>query len=68
MNLSYPIYVDTGELLAKTGDPRTVEADLPLFVVLDADGKVVHYHVGHYEINPARGVEELDGVVKQHLP
>ncbi len=68
MNLSYPIYVDTGALLAKIGDPRTVEAELPLFVVVDAEGKIVHYNVGFYEINPARGLEELEGVVKKHLP
>lgn len=68
MNLSYPIYVDSGALLAKIGDPRAVDAELPLFVVVDADGKVVHYHVGHYDINPARGLEELDSVVKKHLP
>ena len=68
MNLSYPIYVDSGELLAKIGDPRSVSAKLPLFVVVGADGKILHYHAGFYDINPARGLQELSGIVNKHLP
>ena len=60
MNLSYPIATDDGSLLAKFGDPRTVGAQLPLWVVIGADGRVAHYHVGFYKINPDEGLRQLD--------
>jgi hypothetical protein len=68
MNLSYPIYIGEGELLANIGDPRTVGAKLPLFVVVGPDGKVLHYHAGFYDINPAQGLQELSAIVNKHLP
>lgn len=63
MNLSYPIALNSGTLLEKLGDPREVQAALPLWVVIDHHGKVVHYKSGYYEINPDKGLEELDNVV-----
>jgi peroxiredoxin len=63
MNLSYPIALNAGTLLKSLGDPRTVEAPLPLWVVIDHKGKVVHYKSGYYEIHPDKGLEELDNVV-----
>jgi peroxiredoxin len=63
MNLAFPIGVDGGELLAKFGDPRRAGAKLPLWVVIGPDGKVAHYSVGFYKINPDEGLRELDEVV-----
>ena len=65
MNLSYPILLDGGEAIRQFGDPRATGAKLPLFVVVDTSGKIAHYHVGHYEVDRDRGLEELDRVVKQ---
>lgn len=67
MNLSYPLLVDLGEAVKQFGDPRATGAKLPLFVVIDRAGKVVHYHVGHYEVNRDRGLEELEDVVRKAL-
>lgn len=63
MNLSYPIATDDGKLIAKFGDPRRYGAKLPLWVVIDADGKIAHYHSGFYKINPDDGLEQLDEVL-----
>ncbi len=60
MNLSYPIGVDSGSLLEKFGDPRESGAKLPLWVVIAPGGKIVHYHVGYYSINPDEGLRVLD--------
>ena len=65
MNLSYPIVGDYGGAIREFGDPRVTGAKLPLFVVVGKDGKVVHYHVGTYEVNRDRGLEELDAIVKK---
>lgn len=63
MNLTYPIALNSGTLLKTLGDPREVDAALPLWVVIDHKGKVVHYKSGYYEIHPDKGLEELDNVV-----
>ncbi|MBC8355562.1 MAG: redoxin family protein [Planctomycetes bacterium] len=65
MNLSYPIVVDHSGGIRQFGDPRVTGAKLPLFVVIGKDGKVAHYHVGTYEVNRDRGLEELDAIVKK---
>jgi peroxiredoxin len=67
MNLSYPILLDDGSALKKFGDPRPAGAKLPVFVVLDARGKVVLYQVGHFEVNRDRGLEELDAAIGKAL-
>lgn len=67
MNLSYPILLDGGEMLAKFGDPRVVGGTLPLVVVIGRDGTILHHHVGYYEVDPQLGLKELDGVVEQAL-
>lgn len=63
MNLSYGIAIDDGKLLAKFGDPRRYGAKLPLWVVIDADGRIAHYHTGFYKINPDEGLQQLDDVL-----
>jgi alkyl hydroperoxide reductase subunit AhpC len=63
MNLAFPIATDGGELIAKFGDPRRVGATLPLWVVIGPDGKVAHYSVGFYKINPDEGLRELDDLL-----
>lgn len=63
MNLSYPILLDGGSLIKKFGDPRLVGAELPLFVVIDRQGKIVHYRVGHYEVDRNEGLKDLNAAV-----
>lgn len=68
MNVSFPVAVDSeGKLLEQLGDPRAAEAELPLFVVLDPQGKVIHYHVGHYEVDTREGLKELRAIVLKAL-
>lgn len=63
MNLTYPVAYDDGSLLRAVGDPRDTNGRLPLWIVLSAEGRVLHYHAGYYEIDPAKGLQELDGVL-----
>ena len=67
MNLSYPVMMDSEGAMQRLGDPRAADAKLPLFLVLDRNSKVLHYHVGHYEVERDRGLAELDAVVKKAL-
>ena len=67
MNLSYPVMLDDGAVLAQFGDPRQLGATLPLFVVVGPDGKILHYHAGVYEVNKDRGLAELDDITQQAL-
>lgn len=67
MNLGYQLAADDGDLIAQFGDPRRVGAKLPLWVVIGADGKVVHYSVGFYKINPDEGLRELDEAVVKEI-
>ncbi|MBX3450038.1 MAG: TlpA family protein disulfide reductase [Planctomycetaceae bacterium] len=63
MNLGYDVIADDGKLLKQFGDPPSLGAPLPLWIVVGHDGKIVHYHSGHYDINPDRGLEQLDAAV-----
>lgn len=63
MNLSYPLATDTGSVLDKFGDPRRVGAKLPLWIVIDAEGKVAQYQAGFFSINPDEGLRELDDLL-----
>jgi hypothetical protein len=65
MNVSYPILLDDGSLLQKLGDPRKVKQELPLFVVIDAEGNVVEYKAGQYDVKANEGLKELEAAVKQ---
>lgn len=67
MNLSYPILFDGGKLVKEFGDPRLVGATLPLFAVIGPDGKILHYHVGFYEVDRQQGLKELDRVIGEAL-
>lgn len=67
MNLSYPLLLDSGGLLKQFGDPRVVGASLPLFVVVGPDLKILHYHVGTYNVNQDQGLKELDDAVGKAL-
>ena len=67
MNLSYPVLLDSGPLVKQFGDPRLLGASLPLFVVVGPDQKIIHYHVGHYEVHQDQGLKELDEVVQKAL-
>ncbi len=68
MNLSYPIGHDDGALLKSFGDPRDTRGQLPLWIVLNAEGKVVHYHAGFYEVDSAQGLKELEAVLADVVP
>ena len=63
MNLSYPVGFDDGSLLRAFGDPRDDGGELPLWVVISPQGKVVHYHGGFYEIDQRQGLKRLDDVL-----
>jgi hypothetical protein len=67
MNLSYPVLLDAGSVIKQFGDPRLLGANLPLFVVIGPDGKILHYHVGTYEVHQDQGLKELDQVVARAL-
>ena len=67
MNLSYPVLHDTQGVLKTLGDPRQSGAKLPLVIVLDASGKVIHYHVGHYEVDRLLGLKQLNDIVAKEL-
>ena len=67
MNVGYPITGDDGSLLTQFGDPRKLGAKLPLWIVIDPDGKVAHYHAGFYSLKPDEGLNQLDGVVAELL-
>ncbi len=67
MNLSYPVLLDSGALVKQFGDPRLVGASLPLYVVVGPDQKIIHYHVGNYEVHQDQGLKELDQVVLKAL-
>lgn len=64
MNLSYPLLVDAQNAIREFGDPRKTGAKLPLVIVIDRQGKVAHYHVGHYEVDRDRGLEQLQQVIQ----
>lgn len=63
MNIGYPIALDGGQVIRSLGDPRQLDASLPLWVVVGPEGKIADYHVGVYPINPNEGLRELDAVV-----
>lgn len=67
MNLGYTLTVDDGTLLKKFGDPTSAGAELPLWVVVSPDGKIVKYDVGYYNIKPDKGLTELDAVVVEQI-
>lgn len=65
MNLLYAVAIDDGEWLAKLGDPRSAMEVLPLWVVVDASGKVSRYEVGMLEVDPREGVRKLESWIKK---
>lgn len=67
MNIGYPLLLDDGAVLKQFGDPRVTGAKLPLFVVVDAGGKIVAYHVGFYEVERDRGLQALDEAITKAL-
>jgi peroxiredoxin len=62
MNLSYPVAFDDGNerVIDLFGDPRTVGAKLPLYVVIAPDGRVVEYHAGLWSKSADEGLKELE--------
>lgn len=67
MNLTYPVLLDGGSLVRQFGDPRNAGAELPLYVLIDGQGHIVEYHVGHYEVDRDTGLKELDAAVSRIL-
>ena len=63
MNLTYPIGYDDGTLLKTLGDPRDQRGQLPLWVVISPEGRVLHYYAGFYEIDASQGLKELEAVL-----
>ncbi len=67
MNLSYPVGFDDGVLLKSLGDPRDTRGQLPLWIVIDPDGKIAHYHTGFYEVDATQGLKDLEAVLANLL-
>ncbi|HWA98619.1 MAG TPA: TlpA disulfide reductase family protein [Pirellulales bacterium] len=65
MNLTYPILLDDGQVLRAFGDPRILGATLPLYVIIDRNGKVADYHVGLQPVDRQEGLKELDDLVHE---
>ncbi|HEX4131802.1 MAG TPA: redoxin domain-containing protein [Pirellulales bacterium] len=65
MNLTYPILLDDGRVLGQFGDPRTLGAPLPLYVVIDRQGNVADYHVGLHTVDRQEGLKDLDSLVRE---
>jgi peroxiredoxin len=63
MNLTYPIAYDDGSLLKTLGDPREQRGQLPLWIVISPDGRILHYYAGFYEIDASQGLKELEAVL-----
>ncbi|MEO1996085.1 MAG: TlpA disulfide reductase family protein, partial [Planctomycetaceae bacterium] len=63
MNLSYPLTIDDGQLLRKFGDPRTLDAKLPLWVVIAPNGTIAGYQVGLFSIRADEGLKQLDDLL-----
>jgi peroxiredoxin len=63
MNLAYDLVSDDGAALSELGDPRKLNAKLPLWIVVGADGKIAHYKTGLYELQPDEGLKQLDEAV-----
>ena len=67
MNLSYPVGHDDGTLLKSLGDPRETRGQLPLWIIIDANGKIAHYYAGFYEVDAAQGLKDLEAVLADLL-
>lgn len=65
MNLSYEVTADDGSILDRFGDPRAVGAKLPLWVVIDAEGKVAHYHAGFHKVDRRQGLTALGDSISE---
>ncbi len=63
MNLSYDLLLDDGSAVANLGDPRKLNAKLPLWIVVAADGTIAHYKTGLYDMQPDEGLKQLDDAV-----
>lgn len=67
MRLGYDITYDSGAVLNAFGNPTRLGEELPLWVVISPQGRVVHYKTGYYEVDNQVGLKELDGIVQEHL-
>lgn len=67
MRLGYDMATDDGTILTTFGDPRSLGAPLPLWIVVGHDGLVTHYHTGFYDIKPDEGLKQLDEAVVEAL-
>ena len=61
------VRLDDGALIKAFGDPRLLGAELPLYVVIGADGKVAHYKSGYYEVDRLEGLKQLNAVLGEQL-
>lgn len=68
MNLSYPVVYDDGQLQKQCDPTSSAGNDSPVWIVLDATGKVVHYHQGFYEVDRRHGLKELADVLDSITP
>ncbi len=64
MKLSYEITFDAGAVLNSFGNPTRLGEELPLWVVISPEGKVVHYQTGFYEVDNRVGLKALDQAIE----
>lgn len=67
MKLSYEVTFDGGAVLNSFGNPTRLGEELPLWVVISPEGKVVHYQTGFYEVDNRVGLKLLDDAIAKLL-
>lgn len=66
MNLDYALCRDSGALLEEYGDPLSHGGELPVWVVIDAEGRVRFYNTGLFHVeDPNKGLQELEKVIEE---
>lgn len=65
MRLNYEITYDGGAVLNSFGNPTRLGEEMPLWVVIGADGKIAQYQTGNYEVDNQRGLKRLDLLIEE---
>ena len=65
MKLGYEITFDNGSVLNGFGNPTRLGEELPLWIVISPDGKIVHYKTGYYEVDNRVGLREIHEIFEQ---
>jgi len=63
MRLQYPVTYDSGSVLNAFGNPTRLGVELPLWVVIDPQGRIVHYQTGIHDIDPKTGLKDINAIL-----